>query len=165
MNIAHRVSAQIIFQYDRSSILIPPLHALQDAFRDNFLIQCHPESLLDMEVSSHHPRVFLIDFETAIAFPPELTMDECVVTGYPIGGSVSRPEVYSRPLAPEFASGKAYSPFKLDVWQLGNSFSNFKVGGDYYFLFIFWLPPAHHVSYFPEHSAKNRRCFGGHDRR
>ena len=110
----------------------PFLHVLQDVFRDNFLIQWHPESLLDMTVSPSRPRVFLIDFETAVAFPPELTMDECVVTGYPMGDSFSRPEMYSRPLAPEFSSGKAYSPFKLDVWQLGNTFSDFKVRADHY---------------------------------
>ncbi|KIM38986.1 hypothetical protein M413DRAFT_419349 [Hebeloma cylindrosporum] len=100
--------------------------AHRDAFRDNFLIQWHPESLLDMTISPARPRVFLIDFETAIAFPPELPIDECIVTGFPVGGSVSQPEMYSRPHAPEFSSGKPYSPFKLDVWQLGNSFSDFK---------------------------------------
>jgi len=94
-----------------------------------------------MKISPSRPRVFLIDFETAVAFSPEHPIGECVVTGCPTGGSVSRPEMYSRPHAPEFASGKAYSPFKLDVWQLGNSFSDFKVRSDHYCSFIFGHHP------------------------
>ncbi|KAF8806766.1 hypothetical protein BYT27DRAFT_7100370 [Phlegmacium glaucopus] len=117
--------------------------AHRDAFRDNFLIQWHPESLLDMKISPSCSRVYLIDFEVAIEFPPECIADECVVTGYPIGGSFSQPEMYSRPHAPEFASGKAYSPFKLDVWQLGNSFSDFKVGRRLLFIhFLYSTVPA-----------------------
>ena len=81
-----------------------------------------------MKISPSRPRVYLIDFEVAIQFPAEFPENECVSMGYPVGGSFSELEMYARPHAPEFASGKAYSPFKLDVWQLGISFSNFKVG-------------------------------------
>ncbi|PPQ81146.1 hypothetical protein CVT25_015198, partial [Psilocybe cyanescens] len=100
--------------------------AHRDAFRDNFVIQWHPESLATMSISPSRPRVYLIDFEVAIQFPPECPLDQCVTTGYPLGGSFTDFETYSRPHAPEFASGKAYSPFSLDVWQLGKSFENFK---------------------------------------
>ena len=30
-------------------------------------------------------------------------------------------------MPPEFLSGEPYDPFKLDMWQLGKSFSDFKV--------------------------------------
>jgi len=94
---------------------------LQDAFRDNFIIQWHPESLRTMKVSISRPRVYLIDFETAIQFPAGCPSSERLLVGLPMAGD------YARPHAPEFASGKAYCPFKLDIWQLGNSLSNFQV--------------------------------------
>ena len=74
-----------------------------------------------MKVSISRPRVYLIDFETAVQFSAGCPSIERVSVGYPFA------EKYARPHAPEFASGKAYSPFKLDVWQLGHSFSDFKV--------------------------------------
>ena len=46
---------------------------------------------------------------------------EYVSVGFPVA------EKYARPHAPELASGKAYCPYKLDVWQLGYSFLKFKV--------------------------------------
>ena len=80
-----------------------------------------------MTISFTRPRVYLIDFEVAIQFPVECPDSERVSMGLPLGGSFPEPEYYARPHAPEFASGIAYNPFKLDVWQLGNSFSDFKV--------------------------------------
>ena len=82
-----------------------------------------------MKISFTRPRVYLIDFEVAIQFPAECPDSECVSMGLPLGGSFdfAHPEKYARRHAPEFASGMAYSPFKLDVWQLGISFSDFKV--------------------------------------
>ena len=74
-----------------------------------------------MKISISRPRVYLIDFETAVQFSAGCSSIERVSVGYPVT------ENYSRPCAPELASGKAYNPFKLDVWQLGNSFSGFKV--------------------------------------
>ena len=100
-----------------------PLWFSQDAFHDNFVAQWHPESLRDMKVSISHPRVYLIDFETAVQFPVECPSSERVSVGLPVPVA----EEYARPHAPEFASGEAYCPFKLDVWQLGKSFSGFKV--------------------------------------
>jgi len=96
--------------------------AHRDAFRDNFVIQWHPESLRTMKVSISRPRVYLIDFETAVQFPEGCPSIERVSVGYP----VTVVEKYARLHAPELVSGKPYSPFKLDVWQLGNSFSDFK---------------------------------------
>ena len=40
--------------------------------------------------------------------------------GFPVA------EKYASPHAPELASGKAYCPYKLDVWQLGYIFLKFK---------------------------------------
>ena len=74
-----------------------------------------------MKVSISRPRVYLIDFETAVQFPAGCPLTERVSVGCPVA------EKYARPHAPEFASGKAYCPFKLDVWQLGRSFSDLKV--------------------------------------
>ena len=76
-----------------------------------------------MKVSISRPRVYLIDFETAVQFPAECPSIERGSVGLPLADA----EKYARPHAPEFASGKPYCPFKLDVWQLGSSFSGFKV--------------------------------------
>ena len=98
-----------------------PFRFWQDAFHDNFVIQWQPESLQTMKVSISHPRVYLIDFETAVEFPAGCPLTERVSVGLPFA------EKYTRPHAPEFASGNAYDPFKLDVWQLVYSFCKFKV--------------------------------------
>ena len=92
-----------------------------------------------MKISFTRPRVYLIDFEVAIQFPAECPETERVSMGPPLGGSFTEPEQYARPHAPEFASGIAYSPFKLDVWQLGISFSDFKVRHSFYIFVIFLL--------------------------
>jgi hypothetical protein len=109
---------------------------LQDAFHDNFVAQWHPESLRTMKVSISRPRVYLIDFENAVQFPAECPSIDRVSVGLPVPDALA--EKYARPHAPEFASGKAYCPFKLDVWQLGNSFSDFKVC-QYIYLLIYSL--------------------------
>ena len=103
------------------SLILNTLLIFQDAFHDNFVVQWHPESLRTMKVSISRPRVYLIDFETAVQFPAGYSSIERVSVGYPVTGS------YGRPCAPELGSGKAYCPFKLDIWQLGFSFSDFKV--------------------------------------
>jgi serine/threonine protein kinase len=85
-----------------------------------------------MKISFTRPRVYLIDFEVAIQFPAGCPESERVSKGLPLGGSFTEPEHYARRHAPEFASGMAYNPFKLDVWQLGTSFSDFKVSQHFY---------------------------------
>ncbi len=82
-----------------------------------------------MRISPSRPRVYLIDFEVAIEFPAECPVEERLSVGYPLGGSFPELSMYGAPCAPEFASGKPYSPFKLDMWQLGTSLANFKVRG------------------------------------
>ncbi|KAG5640796.1 hypothetical protein DXG03_007185, partial [Asterophora parasitica] len=93
--------------------------AHRDAFRDNFVLEWQPESLT--KFSPSRPRVYLIDFETAVDFPPEYPADKCVLSGYPFPL-----ETYKRAHAPEFASEKPYCPFKVDVWQLGTSLLDFQ---------------------------------------
>ena len=98
------------------------------------------------------PSSFLIDFEVAIQFPAECPDSELVSMGLPLGGSFTEPEYYARPQAPNFASGIAYSPFKLDVWQLAISFSDFKArhfSHIYALLFSCLMPPSHFQSTIP----------------
>ncbi|TFY71728.1 hypothetical protein EVG20_g1272 [Dentipellis fragilis] len=88
--------------------------AHRDAFPDNFLVQWQPESLYTMKVPTTRPRVFLIDFETAVLFEPDSDPSYRTCLGIPTGVQ----ETYSRPLTQEMKSGQPYDPFKLDVWQL-----------------------------------------------
>ena len=67
-----------------------------------------------MKVSISHSRVYLIDFEIAVRFPVGCPLNERVSVGFPVA------EKYARPHAPELGSG-------IDIWQLGYSFSDFKV--------------------------------------
>jgi hypothetical protein len=104
------------------------LHLFIGCILRQFLVQWHPESMRTMSVPASRPRVYLIDFEVAVEFPPECPPEERVSIGYPLGGSFSEPEMYSRSIAPEISgSNKPYCPFKLDVWQLGSGFANFRV--------------------------------------
>ena len=73
-----------------------------------------------MQVPICRPRVFLIDFEVAHEFPPDTPEGDRRLTGPPW-------EDYLRETAPEVALGP-YDPFKADVWQLADSFSDFRVG-------------------------------------
>jgi hypothetical protein len=114
-----------------------------------------------MKISFTRPRVYLIDFEVAIQFPEECPKTERVSMGLPLGGSFTEPEHYSRRRAPEFASGTAYSPFKLDVWQLGISFSDFKVKHSSISLFRGFL--AYSLARISEYHPRNRRSPSGYD--
>ncbi|CDO75226.1 hypothetical protein BN946_scf184895.g6 [Trametes cinnabarina] len=101
--------------------------AHRDAFRDNFLIQWHPESLLAGHSPHSMPRVYLTDFEVAVQFPEDATFEDCVVSGIPSGGSFPDDVTqYKRPVPPEVTSGSAYNAFKMDVWQLGKSYEDFQ---------------------------------------
>lgn len=92
----------------------------QDLCKSNYVVQWHPESLATMQIPSSRPRVFLTDFEMAYEFPADMPPEERMLTGLPI-------ENYQRPVPPEITSGNPYDPFKADVWQLAESFSDFRV--------------------------------------
>jgi hypothetical protein len=104
------------------------------------------QSLRTMKIFFTRPRVYLIDFEVAIQFPAERPESERVSIGRPLGGSFSM-DTEKNMLAPGIAY-KYCSPFKLDVWQLGISFSNFKARALFflYLLFSCMTPPfsEHH---------------------
>ena len=73
-----------------------------------------------MEVPICRPRVLLVDLEMAYEFTSETPEEGRLLTGPPR-------ETYLRETAPEVALGP-YEPFKADVWQLADSFSDFRVG-------------------------------------
>ncbi|KAI0762308.1 kinase-like domain-containing protein [Fomes fomentarius] len=96
--------------------------AHRDAFKDNFLIQWHPESITAGFIGVSRPRVYLHDFESAVRFPVDCPVEEQVVVGVPRGSW----DTYGRPCPPEMASGSSYNPYKADIWQLGTSLSDMK---------------------------------------
>ncbi|OJT14091.1 hypothetical protein TRAPUB_9367 [Trametes pubescens] len=98
--------------------------AHRDAFKDNFLVQWHPETMRARTAPISRPRVYLNDFETAVRFPLDMPAEDCVCVGLPVGPSFS--DRYCRPVPPEVQTGKPYDPFKLDVWQFSTSFADFK---------------------------------------
>lgn len=98
----------------------------QDAFRDNFLVEWQPESLLN-KIAPSRPRVYLIDFEVAVMFPDDCPPQEHICVGIPTGGSLNDETKYARPVPEEVACYRPYDPFKLDVWQFGESIKNYKV--------------------------------------
>ncbi|KAL1705496.1 hypothetical protein EV121DRAFT_203544 [Schizophyllum commune] len=105
------------------------IHALsiahRDAFKYNFLMQFYPESLLTRMVPIARPRVYLIDFETAIEFPADCPSSERLCVGLPCINSISDADKYMPPRIPEMDTGEPYDPFKLDVWQLATSLLDF----------------------------------------
>ncbi|KAF9048009.1 hypothetical protein BDZ89DRAFT_1154829 [Hymenopellis radicata] len=88
--------------------------AHRDAFHCNFLVQWQPNSMRHMEIPTSRPRVFLIDFETAISFPETLSYDDCLCTSAPFADMDS----YAQPIPTMVLSGQPYSPFLLDLFQV-----------------------------------------------
>ena len=70
------------------------------------------------------PRVYLIDFETAICFPEDRPYDECLCSGMPFGDD----DNYAQPYPIFISENKEYNPFYLDLWQLAYYFQFLKVG-------------------------------------
>ena len=90
-------------------------------------MQFYPESLLTGVVPVSRPRVYLIDFESAIEFPIDYPPPERVCVGLPCINSLSDVDKYTAPRIPEMDTGEPYNPFKLDVWQLATSLLDFDV--------------------------------------
>ncbi|KAJ3798282.1 hypothetical protein GGU11DRAFT_744465 [Lentinula aff. detonsa] len=88
--------------------------AHRDAFIHNYLVQWDPESLKHQLVRLTRPRLYLIDFETALCFPEDSLYDDCTCTGLPFGDIND----YALPTPPGVAEGKSYNAFYLDFWQL-----------------------------------------------
>ncbi|KAH9830783.1 uncharacterized protein C8Q71DRAFT_321934 [Rhodofomes roseus] len=91
----------------------------RDLCKSNYVVQWHPESLKTNKVPLCRPRAFLTDFEMAYEFPAEVASEDRLLIGTPI-------KDYQRPVPPEISSGEPYDPFKSDVWQLAESFSDFR---------------------------------------
>lgn len=87
---------------------------------DNFLIEFRPNSLASN--SETVPRVFLIDFESAISFGADSLPEDRLVTSHYFGDSLARR------LAPEqMQKGVPFDPFALDIWQLAKQMLMFRV--------------------------------------
>ncbi|KAJ3507622.1 hypothetical protein NLJ89_g6197 [Agrocybe chaxingu] len=86
--------------------------AHRDLFLDNFIVDWFPESMIARK-SVVRPRVYLIDFETAI----DMSDPEQLCRGLPFPD-----DKYFRPRAPELSTPEEpYCPFSLDIWQFGTS--------------------------------------------
>ncbi len=94
---------------------------MQDLFLDNFLIEYQPRPLVN-EIPTLSPRLYLIDFETAVSFPADSRPEDRLVYKHPFGDD------FSRPLAPELNNKRVpFDPFALDVWQLAYKMVPFSV--------------------------------------
>lgn len=88
--------------------------SLQDAFLDNFMVEWIPKSLSDIRPPpAAHPRVWLFDFETAIAFPPTTSIEECMC----VGGPWNTLTGYRRRVPPPLLEGTPYNVTHLDLFQ------------------------------------------------
>lgn len=95
--------------------------AHRDLFLTNFVMEWYPQG--DKSRIYTRPRVYIIDFETAIQFSDD--DKERVTDAFP----VSDRTLYCRPLAPELRiPGTMYCPFRLDVWQISTDIQRFKLG-------------------------------------
>lgn len=79
---------------------------------DNFLLEWSPQSLLGQNWT--RPRVYLIDFETAVHFSSDVRTSDRLTSGLPFPDAT-----YQRKRAPELLSSEPYCPFQLDMWQFG----------------------------------------------
>ncbi|KAI0371382.1 hypothetical protein BV20DRAFT_965597 [Pilatotrama ljubarskyi] len=95
--------------------------AHRDAFKDNFLVQWFPESMVPNQLTIARPRIFLNDFETAVRFAEDVPLTARTCVGLPLCATFPTPDRYFRNCAPELLLDEPYDPFKLDVWQVGDS--------------------------------------------
>ncbi|KAF8901325.1 hypothetical protein CPB84DRAFT_968469 [Gymnopilus junonius] len=87
--------------------------AHRDLFASNIMIEWCPESIKEGRAITR-PRVYLIDFETAVEFPEDLAESDLLCVGIPI-----EKEFYARKLPDEVKEDAPYNPFLLDIWQFG----------------------------------------------
>ncbi|KAK0196390.1 hypothetical protein F5146DRAFT_970412 [Armillaria mellea] len=94
--------------------------AHRDLFLTNFVTEWYPERTRAMMFT--RPRVYIIDFESAIRFSEDGM--ERITSTFPVPVR----SWYRRPLAPELEIPDApYCPFRLDVWQISNDILRFKL--------------------------------------
>ncbi|KAK7029803.1 kinase-like domain-containing protein [Favolaschia claudopus] len=105
INVMLQMLEATIFIHDR-------LIAHQDLFINNFLCEYLPCSLAERHAMP--PRVFLIDFESAVDFPADSRPEDRLVDSHFFG------DTFTRAKAPEtLRKGVPFDPFALDIWQLG----------------------------------------------
>ncbi|KAF8878122.1 kinase-like domain-containing protein [Gymnopilus junonius] len=90
--------------------------AHRDLFLENFVVEWLPESM-DERSTVTRPRVYVIDFESAIEFPEDSLASERLCSGVPVPPR----EIYRRRIPPELENDEPYNPFKLDIWQFGSN--------------------------------------------
>ncbi|PPR02958.1 hypothetical protein CVT24_012152 [Panaeolus cyanescens] len=119
-----------IFRNSRQNSVEDALYAIMEALEGIVYLhehhiahQFHPESLIRRAVV--RPRVYIIDFEDAVMFSPDTNPTDMRVSKFP------RPlELCGRPQPPEVYQPESYCPFKLDMWQFGDTLQPFKSGFD-----------------------------------
>lgn len=121
MRVGHRVRSL-------SYCWSPPLtNTLQDAFPDNFMVEWMPTSLSNTEPpQAVQPKVWLFDFDTAIAFPPTTSYEECMCVGLPFPDLPL--DKYLRPAPPPVLAGQLYNALQLDLWQFTSRLPEIQVG-------------------------------------
>ncbi|KAH9474568.1 hypothetical protein JR316_0013030 [Psilocybe cubensis] len=96
---------------------------IQDLYLPNFMVEWMPESLTKRTTVAR-PRVYMIDFETAVDFPADSLESDRVCTSFH-----RDLEQFGRSIAPELRTKEPYCPFKLDMWELGNDLRIFLLTG------------------------------------
>ncbi|PPQ76881.1 hypothetical protein CVT26_001440 [Gymnopilus dilepis] len=89
--------------------------AHRDMFLDNLVVEWIPASMIERSTVTR-PRVYIIDFESAVDFPEDSTDRQRVCSGVPIPPR----QDYGRAIPSELTNDDPYCPFKLDVWQFGS---------------------------------------------
>ncbi|KAH9480122.1 hypothetical protein JR316_0006719 [Psilocybe cubensis] len=95
----------------------------RDLFLNNIMVEWMPASLRERRIN--RPRVYIIDFETAVDFSDDSAESERLCKEHPFAGIVDI-DTYGRPVAPELSGEiQPYCPFKLDMWQLGSDLNDY----------------------------------------
>uniref|UniRef100_A0A8H7XQP2 Protein kinase domain-containing protein n=1 Tax=Psilocybe cubensis TaxID=181762 RepID=A0A8H7XQP2_PSICU len=104
----------VLQAFEATAYLHRNLIAHRDLYIPNFMVEWMPESLTKRTTVAR-PRVYMIDFETAVDFPADSLESDRVCTSFH-----RDLEQFGRHIAPELRTKEPYCPFKLDMWQLGN---------------------------------------------
>ncbi|KAH9478304.1 hypothetical protein JR316_0008757 [Psilocybe cubensis] len=99
--------------FEATAYIHQNLIAHRDLYLTNFMVEWMPESL-SKRTTVARPRVYMIDFETAVDFPPDSLEADRVCTTFH-----RDLDQFGRYIAPELRTKEPYCPFKLDMWQLG----------------------------------------------
>ncbi|KIM39634.1 hypothetical protein M413DRAFT_29331 [Hebeloma cylindrosporum] len=95
--------------------------AHRDLFFGNFVIDFLPGSMDGR--CWMRPRVYMIDFETAVEFSADTPSENRLCNGFPISAHAAH--LYKRPKPDELTHDPLlYCPFRLDIWQFGYDLLN-----------------------------------------